>query len=642
MSPAPWVSVFPINLMGPQPVPRIISPPRADLHLLRQPLEEGEWRVFEFFDAHLPEKWEIYIQPHLNGLRPDFILLNPDVGIAVFEVKNWDLDAVERWVETRPNKAPILKGRKDGKTFSLQSDNPVEKVFRYKQEIQNLYCPRIDQRSGLAVVTAGVICPSADDERVSQLFKPCREYRQMQQWFQYNPISGRNALERGDLLRVFPEAKRTQSKFMNPDLAADLRLWLVEPDAPKTQRMPLDLDETQRRLANTRTNSGYRRISGPAGSGKSVVLAARAANLIAEGKDVLVVAFNITLLNYLADAAVRNHPAARKAATWLNFHNWCKRVCVETDHAEEYSALWCVEGHFPDQNLCSLVEAIIESDHEGLVQQYDAVLVDEGQDFQPNWWALLRKVCKPGGEMLLASDATQDVYGTANSWTDGAMKGAGFAGDWVRLNNSYRLPSGLIDFVLDFGRRFLPSENADLPPIRQMELNINPCRLRWVQVGPGEAASTTVEEIWQLLKSYGDEGLSVSDMTVLVDSQELGQNIVSLVGEQGTCCVNTFEKNKREGRRKKLAFFMGDARVKVTTLHSFKGWETRILLICIEHVQDKRAMALLYAGLTRLKQHPSGSFLTVVCGEPNLAEYGESWPDFTFKNRPNTALQGRT
>jgi hypothetical protein len=362
------------------------------------------------------------------------------------------------------------------------------------------------------------------------------------------------------------------------------------------------------------------------------VLAARAANLIAEGKDILVVSFNITLLNYLADAAVRNNPAARKLATWLNFHHWCKRICEDTDHAEEYRELWSVDGHFPDADLCSLVESIIENDHEDLVQHYDAVLVDEGQDFQPNWWALLRKVCKPGGEMLLASDATQDVYGTANSWTDGAMKGAGFAGDWAKLNISYRLPSGLIDLVLEYGRRFLPRENADLPPIRQMELHINPCQLRWVQVAPGQAASTTVDEIWQLMKSHGDKALSVSDITVLVDSQGLGQNIVSLVGEQGTRCINTFETGKRQSRRKKLAFFMGDARIKATTLHSFKGWETRALLICIEHAKDKRAMALLYAGLTRLKQHSSGSFLTVVCGEPILAEFGKGWPDFTQRN----------
>lgn len=227
---------------------RTISPPRSELNTLRQPLEEGEWRVLEFFDAYLPERWEIYVQPHLNGLRPDFVVLHPEVGIAVFEVKNWDLDTVERWVEARPNKAPILKGRKDGTTFSIQSDNPVEKVFRYKQEIQDLYCPRIDQRSGLAIVTAGIIFPSADDERVSQLLWPCRKYRKMEEWFQYNPISGKKALELGDLSRVFPEAKRTRSKFMTPDLATDLRLWLVEPDAPKTQRTPLDVND--RRLVD--------------------------------------------------------------------------------------------------------------------------------------------------------------------------------------------------------------------------------------------------------------------------------------------------------------------------------------------------------------------------------------------------------
>jgi hypothetical protein len=369
-------------------------------------------------------------------------------------------------------------------------------------------------------------------------------------------------------------------------------------------------------------------------------LAARAAKLIEEGKEVLIVAFNITLLNYLADAAVRDHPPARRAATWLNFHHWCKRVCEDTDHGEEYRALWSDEGRFPDQDLCSLVESIIEGDHEGLVQRYDGVLVDEGQDFQPSWWSLLRKVCKPGGEMLLASDATQDVYGTASSWTDGAMRGAGFAGEWTKLKVSYRLPAGLIDFVSEYGRRFLPRENADLPATRQLKLNINPCRLRWVQVGPGQAASTAVEEVWRLMKSHGKEGLSVADMTVLVDSQGLEQSIVSLVEEQGTRCVNTFEKDARQGRRKKLAFFMGDARIKATTLHSFKGWETRALLICIEHAKDRRAMALLYAGLTRLKQHPSGSFLTVVCGEANLAEYGQSWPDFAHKDRPNTALEG--
>jgi len=62
---------------------RIVSPPREEHHRLRQPLTVGERRVFEFFDQLLDPRWEIYIQPHLNGLRPDFVLLNPRVGIAV-------------------------------------------------------------------------------------------------------------------------------------------------------------------------------------------------------------------------------------------------------------------------------------------------------------------------------------------------------------------------------------------------------------------------------------------------------------------------------------------------------------------------------------------------------------------------------
>jgi hypothetical protein len=44
--------------------------------------------------VYLPIDWEIYVQPHLNGLRPDFVLLNPRIGIAVFEVKDWDLSAM--------------------------------------------------------------------------------------------------------------------------------------------------------------------------------------------------------------------------------------------------------------------------------------------------------------------------------------------------------------------------------------------------------------------------------------------------------------------------------------------------------------------------------------------------------------------
>ncbi|NCB60598.1 MAG: DNA helicase, partial [Gammaproteobacteria bacterium] len=73
---------------------RFVSPPIDQFHKLRQPLTDGERVVFDFFNSHLSVEWEIYVQPHLNGLRPDFVLLHPRAGIAVFEVKDWNLDAM--------------------------------------------------------------------------------------------------------------------------------------------------------------------------------------------------------------------------------------------------------------------------------------------------------------------------------------------------------------------------------------------------------------------------------------------------------------------------------------------------------------------------------------------------------------------
>lgn len=100
---------------------RIISPAKSDLSALRQPLEEGERRVLEFFDARLPQQWKIYIQPHPNGPRPDFVLLHPRAGLAVFGVKNLNLDAVDRWVQTRPGHPPILMGRKGDRVFDTEA-----------------------------------------------------------------------------------------------------------------------------------------------------------------------------------------------------------------------------------------------------------------------------------------------------------------------------------------------------------------------------------------------------------------------------------------------------------------------------------------------------------------------------------------
>ena len=227
---------------------RFVLPPESQFTKLRTPLEPGELLIFDFFNKYLSPEWEIYVQPHLNGLRPDFVLLNPKVGIAVFEIKDWDLNSMNYYIKNNLSSVPILMASKDGKHFSLQHENPIEKIFRYKREIFELYCPRIDNKAGFAVITAGVIFPFAEESKLKELFFDSRVYRNMLEYENYYPLIGKQTLDSNQIDLVFPESHRTESKYMNEDLAKDLRNWLVEPDFSATQREPLELDNKQKYL----------------------------------------------------------------------------------------------------------------------------------------------------------------------------------------------------------------------------------------------------------------------------------------------------------------------------------------------------------------------------------------------------------
>lgn len=606
---------------------RIISPTRDDISTLRQPLTEGERKVLEVFDAELDPAWEIYIQPHLNGLRPDFVLLNPHVGVAVFEVKDWDLDAMHYFVTD--NRRPELRGSKDGKTFSLQGQNPITKVNYYRDAIYKLYCPRLKQNAGFAAITAGVIFPFADAQRVRELFSAFITRDETDRLARYQPIAGATELAARQIAKIFPESTRHSSNVMREEFAADLRGWLVEPDFSATQRQPLEMDANQRMLAEDRTTSGYRRIKGPAGSGKSLVLASRAAKLADEGKSVLVATYNITLWHYLRDLVVRalSDPRSYRNIVFVNFHSWCKQVCMEVGWSDRYDDLWKSggAGTVLDTELPQLVASASETDN---APRYDAILVDEGQDYRPLWWNTLRRFLKPGGEMLLVADATQDVYGTAGAWTDETMSGAGFRGAWAQLDVSYRLPPATLPLVRDFVTRYLPKKGAELPALAQGALDLFPAQLRWVQCGPDEAVRTCVFELQRMMEQTGSSNLANADITFLASDVVTGSNVVAGLRKYEIASVATFATDQQERRREKMAFYMGDARIKATTLHSFKGWEAPLLVVHIDATAGAQSLALVYAGLTRLKRRTAGSSLTVVCSAPVLLDFGRAWPNF--------------
>jgi len=295
--------------------------------------------------------------------------------------------------------------------------------------------------------------------------------------------------------------------------------------------------------------------------------------------------------------------------------------------------------------------------------KYDAILVDEGQDYHPLWWQTLKKACNPGGEMVLVADMTQDIYGTAKAWTEEAMNGAGFRGNWAQLKISYRLPPPYIPHVRRFADRFLTSnKEVDIPTVQQSggqtKIEFYPVEPRWVQVKSEEnLAGTCVSEARKMMESLPSD-TAIADISVLT-SISVGIKVVDILNQENNIrTVHTFwpqypgqEQNQYRrtdlktrppwwkeaaSRKKKLIFGLLMLKsfnkvIRVTTLHSFKGWESRLLIVVIDRATGDEQLALIYTALTRLQRHVSGSKITVICAANELLAYGREWPGLTTK-----------
>lgn len=619
---------------------RVVDPPLSEIDHLRQPLTPGEREVLDWFLEILPPRWEIYVQPHLNGLRPDFVLLHPENGIAVYEVKDWTVGGVDYFVK-KGGHGPRLMGQREGKTFSLASNDPVAKIDLYKQEIYGLYVPSLPHAKGFGSIVAGIIFTRMSTDRASKLLEPLREHRKHSEYKRLYPVIGEDMIgltDKAMLRTLLPSAIKHDDR-MGEHVAAELRHWLVEPSFSAEQRVPLNklMTHKQRALCLNEEGTAFRRIKGPAGSGKSLVIAGRAAELAKSGKRVLLVTFNITLINYLLDLAVQYAQSGqvRKQITALNFHLWCRRIASMTGNDDEYANLWTEDNDVANRrvlevDLPRLAAAWAESLDDG--ERWDAILIDEAQDFQAAWWTALRSALPRGGggEALIAADRQQNVYGV-EPWTEVVMKGAGFGGRWNTLDHSFRLSPAICRLATAYIEQFLPKSEDHRPIPREGEFEFK-TMLKWHQLDAESPADTCVQALLEILKASSDDPVSVADLVCIVDKESIGREIVSQLRARKIRVLDTFGEsdNKREreeeSRRKKQWFYKGDARVKITTIQSFKGWESKALVVQISDASNEKSLSLTYTAITRLKRDDRGCYMTIVCSAQQLREYGELWP----------------
>lgn len=144
-------------------------------------------------------------------------------------------------------------------------------------------------------------------------------------------------------------------------------------------------------------------INGVAGSGKTMLAQAQAEKFADAGMKTLLVCYNKTLAKWLRDNISSDYA---KSITVIHFHGLCYELCRKAG----------ISFNLPSQNEDEfwqedapelLIEAI-----DSLGEKFEAIIVDEGQDFQSDWWMPLELINSDGdeGTMYVFFDPNQNLY----------------------------------------------------------------------------------------------------------------------------------------------------------------------------------------------------------------------------------------
>ena len=196
----------------------------------------------------------------------------------------------------------------------------------------------------------------------------------------------------------------------------------------------LDLEQE---LAVRDPGSGPRLMFGAAGSGKTIVLVSRA-RLLAQGagRRVLIICFNVSLGSYLERAL----HGAGELITVRHFDKLARDYGVirRTHPAEPQSEL--------GRRLLARFRIVAPE------LRYDAVLIDEAQDFDPVWFRCARCLLHnpEHGDLLIAGDGNQGLYGRRR--TRWSSLGFSVQGRTLYLRKSYRNAREIMGFAAPFAR----------------------------------------------------------------------------------------------------------------------------------------------------------------------------------------------
>jgi len=319
----------------------------------------------------------------------DFLVIDPDCGIIVLEVKSGSIQKKSDglWYQ-------------NGQKMKLSPFEQAKKNFYF---LKNLLAERFPKEEANFPVGYAVCFPNLKqkpDQFLSEadagVIISGRELPQIQIVLQNIFASYART---GITAEVTMALKRIKDSLSSGILyESSLPMRLVHEEKARFR-----LTENQARILDLLKNHAQVLISGNPGTGKSILALRKAKELAMQGKSVLLLCFNSLLSGqFLREAEESGYADKLKIVT---FHTL----------AWEY-----VEGHtgktlpytkdekFWQQALPKMYTEALDAKP----VTYDAVIIDEAQDFHPAYWEPVQRLLRHDSHCYIFYDPNQNIWGT--------------------------------------------------------------------------------------------------------------------------------------------------------------------------------------------------------------------------------------
>jgi len=409
----------------------------------RLPLKasSGEKKLFSVLQK-LTDDYIVYYEPIVEDRYPDFVIICPDLGLLVIEVKGWYpkeiLSANNNSVFVKESRGEVRRNHpvRQARDYMLslmdscQNHHYGKRLLQKNGEYQNRFIFPFGHFAVLSNITA-IQLQQHHSGDLTEVFSPDKVITRdvLESWMD-------DSFTNDDLCQIlldffnpfweFPRLNESQINairgIIHPEIILSTSKYTTEeevdvspqPTDPKdnkpkkttkqpTSKLPENLESIDLKVLDLRQENnarkigdGHRIIYGVAGSGKTVLLIAKARLLSAQNqrKQILLLCYNLTLASYLTEA-VHSCPNV----TVKHFDGWAKvNGCVRQneDSNEELG-----------ERFKAKLEKGCKDSH-----RYDAILIDEAQDFAISWFkCVLEAMVDPNdGDLVIVGDGSQGLY----------------------------------------------------------------------------------------------------------------------------------------------------------------------------------------------------------------------------------------